>query len=85
MLNFDIPCSRFIYFQQLCGRSLSLYYTPQHQYLKAVFIFCPRIMNVSQYFIQKLPCPSNRHSVGIHFIFSFKEMQIILIKSKRCL
>lgn len=48
-------------------------------------MFCPHILNVSQYFIQKLPCPSNCQSVGDNFLFlSFKEMQIkLLIKSKQ--
>lgn len=75
----------FIYFGHLTG-GLRLFYTPQYQYLKAVSPpFCPRILNVSQYFIQKLPCPSNCQSVGFSFL-SFKETQILLlIQSKQCL
>lgn len=77
----------FYLFWTLNWGALRLFYTPQYQYLKAVpLLFCPRILNVSQYFIQKLPCPSNCQSVGFLFFLSFEEMLILLlIKSKQCL
>lgn len=66
----------FIYFCHLTG-GMSLFYTPQYQFFKAVsLVFCPHILNVSQYFIQKLPCPSNCQSLFFVFFLSFKEMQI---------
>lgn len=86
MLNLFL-CFFFNLFLPLNSEGVSLLYTPQYQYLKAVsLMFCPHILNVCQYFIQKLPCPSNCQSVGdiIFFSLSFKEMQILLlIKSKQ--
>lgn len=75
----------FIFDSWLGG--LGLFYTPYYQYLKAVsLISCLHILNVSQYLIQKLPCPSNWPSVGVHYFFSFEEGKLLLlIKSKWCL
>lgn len=61
--------------------SLLEFYTPQYQYYKAVsLVFCLHILNVSQYFIQKLPWLSVLLQLTtLFYFFLFKEIQDIPI------
>lgn len=53
-------------FWHLTGRMSTLHSSISVLKKAVSFVFCPHFLNVSQYFIQKLPCPSNCQSVGVN-------------------